>query len=90
MKLLWLGPYNQLTGKIPPELGQLTELETLHLARNRLTGEIPEELAELPKLRRVDLDGNQLEGCLPEAWRYFRIDMGTDESNPDLRRCDEQ
>ena len=90
LKLLWLGPHNQLTGEIPPELGQLTELESLYLAHNNLTGEIPEELGELPKLRRVDLEGNQLEGCIPEAWRSFGIDMGTAESNPDLRRCDEQ
>ncbi len=87
LKLLWLGPYNQLTGEIPPELGQLWELETLYLGGNQLAGEIPGELAELSKLRRVDLEGNRLEGCLPEAWRYFGIDMGTEESNRDLRRC---
>jgi len=90
LRLLWLGPYNQLTGAIPPELGQLSELETLYLGGNHLSGEIPGELAELPKLRRVDLDGNRLEGCVPEAWRYFGIEMGTEESNPDLRRCDEE
>ena len=33
--------YNQLTGEIPPELGNLTNLTSLDLGSNQLTGEIP-------------------------------------------------
>ena len=87
LKLLWLGPRSQLTGEIPSELGQLSDLETLYLRNNQLTGEIPSELGQLTKLSRVDLEGNRLEGCVPEAWRQFGIDMGTPESNPNLRWC---
>ena len=34
-----------LSGKIPPELGSLTNLERLHLNWNELSGKIPSELA---------------------------------------------
>ena len=56
---------NHLSGEIPPELGDLTELEFLHLAGNRLNGEIPSELGGIDSLRRVDLSDNQLTGEIP-------------------------
>ena len=39
---------NSLTGPIPPELGNLTGLNSLFLYDNRLTGPIPGSLARLP------------------------------------------
>ena len=33
--------FNQLTGEIPPEIGNLTNLEGLYLNSNNLTGSIP-------------------------------------------------
>ena len=33
-----------LTGEIPPEIGDLINLEWLYLSYNQLTGEIPEEI----------------------------------------------
>ena len=36
-------PNNQLTGAIPPEIGNLTNLEWLVLGENQLTGEIPSD-----------------------------------------------
>ena len=80
---------NRLTGGIPAELGQLSRLKTLNLEGNNLTGEIPPEIAALPALNLLQVDGNQLEGCLPEPFRYMAIKMGREDSNPDLRRCDE-
>ena len=57
---------NQLTGEIPEELSQLTQLESLALGSNRLKVEIPEELGQLSRLQRLDLRNNQLEtGGLP-------------------------
>ena len=56
---------NQLTGEIPAELGNLTNLEVLSLDGNQLTGEIPAELGNLTNLELLYLDGNQLTGEIP-------------------------
>ena len=56
---------NQLSGSIPPELGNLTRLEVLHLWNNQLSGSIPLELGNLDQLRYLYLDGNQLSGSIP-------------------------
>ena len=42
--------HNQLTGEIPEELGNLSNLTGLDLRHNQLTGEIPEELGSLTNL----------------------------------------
>ena len=57
-----------LTGIIPPELGQLTELEELNLSGNWLTGIIPPELGRLDDLELLDLSYNLLTGSLPGEW----------------------
>ena len=57
---------NELTGEIPEELGQLTNLTSLDLNRNELTGEIPEELGQLTNLTSLDLNRNELTGEIPE------------------------
>ena len=56
---------NGLSGNIPPELGSLSNLETLSLAPNELTGNIPPELGRLSKLNRLYLYNNQLTGQIP-------------------------
>ena len=55
----------QLTGVIPTELGQLSQLRQLYLGGNQLTGPIPTELGQLSQLRRLSLGGNQLTGPIP-------------------------
>ena len=61
-----------LTGVLPPELGQLTELRWLNVAGgssstpNGLTGVIPPELGSLVKLEGMDLSSNFLSGPIPE------------------------
>ena len=57
--------HNQLTGPIPAELGQLTQLQYLTLFNNELTGEIPTELAQLAQLQYLTLHNNQLSGEIP-------------------------
>ena len=56
---------NQLTGEIPTELGNLSNLQSLYLNYNQLSGEIPTELGNLSNLGTLDLGGNQLSGEMP-------------------------
>ena len=58
-------PYNGLTGSIPPEIGNLTNLYSLYLNNNQLTGGIPSEIENLTNLTKVILGGNQLTGSIP-------------------------
>ena len=54
-----------MTGSIPPELGQLTQLKSLDLSGNELTGPIPPELGQLRQLKWLDLSYNELTGTIP-------------------------
>ena len=46
---------NQVIGSIPPEIGQLANLEHLSLQSNQLTGSIPPEIGQLTKLTLLHL-----------------------------------
>jgi len=60
-----------LTGEIPPEIGNLTNLTFLSLRNigfnnmNQLTGSIPPEIGNLTNLTDLYLDHNQLTGEIP-------------------------
>jgi len=56
---------NGLTGVIPPEIGNLVNLEGLYLASNQLSGEIPSEIGNLVNLIDLYLSYNQLSGEIP-------------------------
>ncbi len=56
---------NNLSGVIPPEIAQLTELVQIDLYDNNLTGPIPPELGQFSKLESLDLSRNQLTGSIP-------------------------
>ena len=58
-------PENGLVGHLPPELGDLAELERLELDDNVLTGAIPPELGSLSNLRWLSVVENKLEGRIP-------------------------
>ena len=57
--------FNDLSGTIPPELGDLTYLEELDLGYNDLSGEIPPELGNLAHLEYLYLNSNELSGAIP-------------------------
>jgi len=74
-----------LTGEIPPEIGNLTNLGYLNLEDNQLTGSIPPEIENLTKLDvggfnllsnkkyGLFLSNNQLSGEIPESICNFNF-----------------
>ena len=58
---------NNLSGSIPPELGNLSKLIWLGLYDNQLSGAIPPALGNLSKLNFLLLYNNQLSGSIPPA-----------------------
>jgi hypothetical protein len=53
---------NRLNGRIPAELGALSNLADLRLHRNQLSGSMPNELGDLSNLVSLDLSYNGLDG----------------------------
>ncbi len=56
---------NNLTGSIPPELGQARGISALAFTKNSITGSIPPELGQLLELTILDLGMNSLSGPIP-------------------------
>ena len=57
-------------GKVPPELGLLSNLQVLGLSDNALTGKIPQELGSLSNLWLLYLSGNALTGKVPPEFGF--------------------
>jgi len=72
--------WNQLTGSISPEIGNLTNLIDLNLSYNELTGEIPSEIGDMTNLTDLFLLENQLSGEIPPEISYLtnltNLDLG--------------
>ena len=79
---------NLLSGSIPPDIGELANLEVLNLDHNPISGSIPPEIGKLGKLRWLRLDYNRLRGGLPpelgnlEMLEYLRVDRNFTLSGP--------
>ncbi len=58
-------PNNNLTGIIPPAIGELAALTRLNMHTNNLSGSIPSTIGNLSELRQIWLFKNQLSGELP-------------------------
>ncbi len=56
---------NNLTGMLPPELGDMQKLTFLYLQDNQLSGSIPGNIGNAPDLRRLHLSNNALTGPIP-------------------------
>ncbi|MDH3649181.1 MAG: T9SS type A sorting domain-containing protein [Saprospiraceae bacterium] len=56
-----------LSGSIPPELGQMDKLSIIDLRENNLTGPIPAELGNMTSLRSITLFRNNISGAVPES-----------------------
>ncbi|KAL3038062.1 hypothetical protein AAZX31_01G107800 [Glycine max] len=63
--------FNQLSGSLPLELGNLAQIEKLHLTSNNFTGELPATLARLTTLKELRIGDNQFSGAIPnfiQSW----------------------
>uniref|UniRef100_A0A0E0MLT1 Leucine-rich repeat-containing N-terminal plant-type domain-containing protein n=1 Tax=Oryza punctata TaxID=4537 RepID=A0A0E0MLT1_ORYPU len=58
---------NDLAGAIPPEIGDMRQLNILNLSCNALSGPIPATLASLASLQALDLSHNELAGEIPAS-----------------------
>ena len=67
---------NNLNGKIPAAIGNLTRLKYLYLYANSLSGVIPSELGNLTELQFLYLFGNSLSGVIPpELWNLIQLEQ---------------
>jgi hypothetical protein len=64
--------YNQLTGNIPLQIGNLINLNSLSISNNQLSGEIPSTLGECLLLEFLHLETNFLQGKIPKTLSSVR------------------
>ncbi|KAG5564269.1 hypothetical protein RHGRI_000463 [Rhododendron griersonianum] len=57
--------HNYLTGPIPPEIGNLSQIKVLNFSHNYLTGTIPAAFSNLKSVESLDLSYNHLNGKIP-------------------------
>lgn len=57
--------WNNLSGIIPPQIGDCAVLVELLLSGNSFTGSLPAELSKLTNLTSLDVSNNELNGSIP-------------------------
>jgi Leucine Rich repeats (2 copies)/Leucine Rich Repeat len=65
-------PIPRISRALPPEIGQLIDLQTLDLSGNPLTA-LPPEIGQLTSLWGLDLSGNPLTALPPEIGRLTSL-----------------
>ena len=79
---------DKLSGEIPPELGDLSKLETLWLHSTGLSGEIPPELGNLGNLELLNLEYTALRGEIPPELSNLAnleyLDLGNNKLNGEI------
>ncbi|CAD5325711.1 unnamed protein product [Arabidopsis thaliana] len=64
--------WNNLTGRIPLEIGRISSLKLLLLNGNKFTGSLPPELGNLQNLNRLQVDENNITGSVPFSFGNLR------------------
>ncbi|MBN2650503.1 MAG: cadherin domain-containing protein [Prolixibacteraceae bacterium] len=67
-KISFRGVDNNLSGQLPPEIGNLVWLFELSLSDNHLSGTLPEEIGNLANLDHLGLGSNNISGPLPASF----------------------
>ncbi|KAG6515594.1 probable LRR receptor-like serine/threonine-protein kinase At2g24230 [Zingiber officinale] len=79
---------NNLTGPLPPYIGNFNRMESLDLSGNGFSGEIPSQISALSRLKVLDLSRNSLENGIPEAFlqctSLVSIDLSSNKLNGSL------
>ncbi|MFA7014441.1 MAG: BACON domain-containing carbohydrate-binding protein [Bacteroidales bacterium] len=80
---------NNLSGTLPPEIGDLVKLTALNLGYNYgIGGNIPAEIGTLNKLGYLNLYGNELTGGIPEELyslsELYHLDLGVNKLSGEL------
>ena len=79
-----------ISGEIPPELSELSELGGLTLDNNNLTGPIPRELSKLSNLGTLRLSNNYLTGEIPPELSNLHnlatLDLGGNQLTGEIPR----
>ncbi|CAH1413993.1 unnamed protein product [Lactuca virosa] len=65
--------YNNISGSIPPEFGNSTQLQRLDLSSNHLVGEIPKEFGKLKSMLNLSLANNHLSGIIPPELGFLEL-----------------
>jgi len=56
-----------LTGIIPPEIGDLSEITYIKIVENSIKGSLPVELGKLTNLKVLSFSDNEIEGSIPAS-----------------------
>ncbi|XP_057990668.1 receptor-like protein 9DC3 [Hevea brasiliensis] len=70
-----------LSGNIPPSMGNWSNLESLDLSSNLFVGRIPTQLVDLTFLLVFRVSHNQLEGLIPEGKQFNTFHNASYEGN---------
>lgn len=78
---------NNLTGALPGEIRQMSNLEVLDASDNKLTG-VPAEIGQLSKLRVADFSNNNISGLPLEIGNLDNLETMDLRGNPNVSTHD--